>query len=119
MVKFSPIITAIFLLLSIPVLASDSSSKIDKLRWIEDANPIQDAREAFNQGDKRLRAVYGYTLVIPGVSEEDYVEYKNKFGVNLIEGTSDSLLNDEHARLNNLAYDYAMQYNKTIIDIVN
>jgi len=119
MVKLSPIIAAILLLLSIPVFASDSSSKIDKLRWLEEANPIQDARQASNQGDHRLRAVYGYTLVIPGVNEKEHAEYRNKYGVNPIEGTSDSLINDEHARLNKLAYDYAMQYNKIIIDIVN
>ena len=107
------------LMLSILVHASDSPSQVEKLRWLEQANPIQDATQAFNQGDHRLRAVYGYTLEIPGVTKEEYVEYKNRYGVNPIEGTSDSLLSDEHAQLNKLAYDYAIQYNKTIINIVN
>lgn len=89
---------------------------VEKLRWIESANPDLDARQAIKRKDFRLRAIYGYSLIVPGVEQTNYVEYQKKYGFNPIEGTSDSLVNAEHARLNQLAYTYAEKYNEVILN---
>jgi len=88
----------------------------EKLRWIESANPNLDARQAIERKDFRLRAIYGYTLIIPGVDQKNYDEYKIKFGFKPIEGTSDHFVSAEHARLNQLAYKYAQKYNEVILN---
>ena len=89
---------------------------VEKLKWLESANPELDAKNAIDRKDFRLRAIYGYVLSVPGVDQRDYDEYKRTFGFNPIEGTSDSLISGEHARLNQLASEYASRYNKVILN---
>jgi len=89
---------------------------VEKLKWLESANPELDAKKAIDRKDFRLRAIYGYVLSVPGVDQRDYDEYKRTFGFNPIEGTSDSLISEEHARLNQLASEYAFRYNKVILN---
>ena len=89
---------------------------VEKLKWLESANPELDAKNAIDRSDFRLRAIYGYVLIVPGVGQGDYDEYKKIFGFNPIEGTSDSLVSAEHARLNQLASEYAFRYNKVILN---
>jgi hypothetical protein len=89
---------------------------VEKLKWLESANPELDAKKAIDRKDFRLRAIYGYVLSVPGVGQRDYDEYKRTFGFNPIEGTSDSLISGEHARLNQLASEYAFRYNKVILN---
>ncbi len=89
---------------------------VEKLKWLESANPELDAITAIDRKDFRLRAIYGYVLTVPGVDQRDYDEYKKTFGFNPIEGTGDSLISSEHARLNQLASEYAFRYNKVILN---
>jgi hypothetical protein len=93
-----------------------SADPVEKLRWLESANPEIDAKKAIAGKDFRLKAIYGYVLMIPGVNQEDWIEYEKTYGLNPIEGTSDSLINEEHARLQKLASEYASKYNKVILD---
>ena len=88
---------------------------VEKLKWLESANPELDAKNAIDRKDFRLRAIYGYVLSVPAVDQRDYDEYKKTFGFNPIEGTSDSLISSDHARLNQLASEYALRYNKVIL----
>lgn len=63
-------------------------------------------------------AVYGYTLIFPGT--ESYQDANNAYikgNYITIEGAGDDLCSEEHARLNNIAYEYAELYNKTILGI--
>ena len=85
-----------------------------QLQWLEKANPVNDAKEAISNGDFRLRGVYGFTMILPGVGDDRF-KYEKTPGINPIEGTSDGLINDEHARLNDLALKYAEQYNQVIL----
>ena len=93
-----------------------SPDPVEKLKWLESANPEMDAKKAIAEKDFRLRAIYGYVLMIPGVNQEDWIEYEKTYGLNPIEGTSDSLINEEHARLQKLASEYALKYNKVILN---
>ena len=92
-----------------------SPDPVKQLKWLETANPENDAKKAIEEKDFRLRATYGYVLEIPGVDPKDWVEYEKTYGVNPIEGTSDSLINKEHMRLSKLAHEYAAKYNKVIL----
>ena len=107
---------SIFLIVQ-PFLVSGQAVKdpIEKLKWLESADAIANARQAISKKDFRLRAIYGYRLIVPGADESKFDEYREKFGFNPIDGTSDTLLNEEHGRLNRLAFEYAQAYNKEIL----
>ena len=104
-----------FVIFSNAISGEQPNDEVKKLRWIETASPKNDAERAMEQKDYRLRALYGYSLVIPGVAQEDYERIKKLYGINPIEGTSDSFKSPEQARLNKLAYEYALIYNNFIL----
>ena len=89
--------------------------EVQELRWLETADPIADARTAMAKGDHRLRAVYGLSVSIPGTDRKDFDTFKQIYGINEIEGTTDSLHDEEHGRLVLMAVKYAETYNQHII----
>jgi len=87
--------------------------------WLYKANPSVDAEKAIKDGDFRYIGIYGYTLSVPGVdgsclrdkSGEMSMDSSN---VKPIGGTSDVVVNYEHAKLIAIAREYAYFYNVRI-----
>ncbi len=82
-----------------------------KLQWLNDANPQQDAQRALQAGDFRLMGLVQRSVIIPGVAADKMNHYELKCGVNLIDGVSDTVLNNNHLKLIQQAHEYALQYN--------
>jgi hypothetical protein len=99
----------------IGAVQSQGIDNLSKLKWLDNANPVQDAEKAISDGDLRLRAIYGYSLIVPGIERDEYDEYEKKHGFNPIAGTSDSLETSEHARLQHIASEYCLKYNNVIL----
>ena len=118
MIQMKPIYVAVCLIVLMVFtykIATSGESETSQLTWLLKADPIQDARMAFNDGDYRLRAIYGYALIVPGITESKVSDYENLYGLNPIVGTSDSLFNEENGKLNKLAFEYARKYTKECI----
>ena len=92
-----------------------AAEEVRQLRWLEAADPISDAYAALSKNDKRLVGVNGYTWIIPGVEEQRKDDYRNRYGLRILEGTSDVIVNSEHGRLVGLAGQYAKKYNTYIL----
>ena len=107
------LLTIIAFLFSFSVIAEEDPA--EKLKWLYSANPVVDAEKALKNGNYKLKAVHGFVLSIPGTKYKKFNELKNKYGVEVIEGTSDDIQNKEHGKLNNLANNYAKQYNAVIL----
>jgi hypothetical protein len=73
----------------------------------------RDAQRAMKNGDYRLLAVYGFTTEVPGTDLSAY-EAKDRYGVRVIEGTSDDMRWPGEKWLNDNARAYAEKYNRTI-----
>lgn len=85
------------------------------LRMLEAADPVRDVEQAIREGDLRFIGMMGYALIVPGV--DDYGQrIWDTNGVRVIKGTSDFIANDDVARLNELAYEYAKRYNMLLLD---
>ena len=122
MIQMKPIYVAVCLIVLMVFtykIATSGESETSQLTWLLKADPIQDARMAFNDGDYRLRAIYGYALIVPGITESEVSDYENLYGLNPIVGTSDSLFNEENGKLNKLAFEYARKYNRIMISLVS
>ncbi|MDM5271782.1 hypothetical protein PGH07_06305 [Sulfurovum sp. zt1-1] len=102
------------LLLSPSLFAQTCEDKVHKLHWVENAEPRKDALIALTSGNIKLIAVYGYTLLMPGVEESKIANARKTGNFTVIEGTGDALCSDEYARLNRIAYKYAKIYNETL-----
>jgi hypothetical protein len=100
------------------VACATSSNTIDpyvqKLQWLDAADPQSDANQAVKQNDLRLLGLATRSVNIPGIEPEDTLKYEEQCGVQLIEGVSDVVRSDEHLRLMQKARSYALQYNAII-----
>jgi len=104
--------------LSLPAACATSSNSIDpyvqKLQWLDAADPQADANQAVKQNDLRLLGLATRSVNIPGIKQENMLKYEERCGVQLIEGISDVVRSDEHLRLMQKARGYALQYNAII-----
>jgi hypothetical protein len=109
--------TIILLLTAMTGCATDTSSLTKselKLQWIKDANPQKDAQLALSKGDLRLMGLPQRAVIIPGIAADEMNKYELYCGVKLIEGVSDTVLNEGHLQLMKKAHQYALQYNAII-----
>jgi hypothetical protein len=87
---------------------------VQKLQWLDAADPQADANQAVKKNDLRLLGLATRSVNIPGISKEDTHKYEDHCGVQLIEGISDVVRSDEHLRLMQKARSYALKYNAII-----
>jgi hypothetical protein len=98
--------------------ATDSKAldpNVQKLQWLDAADPQADARQAVKTGDLRLLGMATRSINIPGVKADQVIKYDEKCGFQLIDGISDVVRNDEHLRLMQKARSYALKYNTVIM----
>lgn len=117
-----PIISAaiIALIVSTISFAADTEKANLKatIKKLETSNVNKDVEKAIKQGDWRFIGVNGYTTIIPGTEDKDAKTIK-KFGVRVIEGTSDFVENDDIRRLNTIGRKYATEYNRALLQKIN
>jgi hypothetical protein len=90
------------------------SIKPEMVAQLKVSNAESDARGAVAHGDKRLLAVYGYTLMVPGV-RGDASELRARYGLRILEGTSDAYKDASDREFNETARKYAATYNRVVI----
>jgi hypothetical protein len=115
LMKHFLIVTA--LVMAVSGCATDSKAldpNVQKLQWLDAADPQSDAQQAIKTGDLRLLGMATRSINIPGVSQDQILKYETKCGVQLIEGISDVVRSDEHLRLMQKARSYALKYNSII-----
>jgi len=114
--RINAVLIAAFL--GLPAGCATSSNSIDpyvqKLQWLDAADPQADANQAVKQNDLRLLGLATRSVNIPGIKPENMLKYEERCGVQLIEGISDVVRSDEHLRLMQKARSYALQYNAII-----
>lgn len=85
-----------------------------ELNEIEGANPARDLQAAVARKDFRFVGIWGYTVEVPGLNEND--KRIQEQGVRMIEGTSDALTNELAAKFQEKARSYAERYNHLLLD---
>jgi hypothetical protein len=87
----------------------------EKLQWVAHANADSDAARALAANDHRLMAIYGSTLVIPGVDSGEQARYMDLYGVHTLEGTGDMFESAQGVAVIAAATDYAVRYNTFVL----
>lgn len=87
-----------------------------ELRRYEKANPDQDLRSGIERNDLRFKGLSGYVVDVPGVEDNILIQ---KYGVDVIGGTSDVIRSYEHGRLTAIARYYAEHYNMALARHIN
>ena len=105
---------SLFILILIMCSSSSSAGEVHiVLEWVKPANTAVDAKKNVMNGDYRFKAVYRYTLMLPGLAEAEKYEAKTKGYFVVIEGSYDTPC---HFKLVNLAIEYAKNYKLRILN---
>ncbi len=110
----APIIFFVLIVTGCAGRAGDIDPYVQKLQWLDAADPQTDAQQALLKGDFRLLGLATRSVHIPGVKDGERLKYELRCGVQLIDGISDVVRGDEHLRLMQKARSYALQYNAII-----
>lgn len=103
-------------LASIPLHAQQDCGEInDQLAKYRTTNPIDDADAILRLGAPKLLGIYGYALIVPGLTEKEAICYAKVLSVEPIPGTSDFIRCPNQATLNREATKYAEKFNKRIL----
>ncbi len=94
--------------------STDTVMKADDVRHLVVGQAESNAKSAIARGDRRLLAVYGLTLEVPGVSD-DVRRLRTQYGLRILEGTSDAIKSAQDRQTNLNARKYATLYNRVVI----
>jgi hypothetical protein len=108
------IVASCFLLASCATSSGTIDPYVQKLQWLDAADPQADAEQAVKKNDLRLLGLATRSVNIPGIPQEQSLSYEESCGVQLIEGISDVVRSDEHLRLMQKARSYALKYNAIV-----
>jgi len=92
----------------------DVITKEEDVRLLKVEHAESDARAAIARGDRRLLAVYGLTLEVPGLSE-NASKLRSRYGLRILGGTSDALRGEQDRQNNLNARRYATRYNLVVV----
>lgn len=92
--------------------APKASGACDQARARLPDEPASRAERAVARGDRRFVAVYGYTTLIPGVSDQALIQ---RHGYSVLEMTSDFLLDESCEIYQTEAEAYARAYNLRVV----
>ncbi len=105
----------VIVLIMLIVFASEKHSSADPVRrlsWLDNAIAKNQFGKDIASVDYKFFAVQGFAVTIPHVGRIDYeICFKKYAKIEIIEGTSDNIISEEHLRLDSLARDYANEYN--------
>ncbi len=90
----------------------------DELKKLNLKDPKKDLARNLEHNNTRFIGIYGYTIVLPGVTLKYQHNIMEKYGVKVIKGTSDKIESSLHAILTEKAYNYAQKYNTALINVL-
>lgn len=109
-VRFLTVAGALFFL-----SACENSQTTNELSSLRPEDAEDDARAAVAAGDRRLLAVNGVALEVPGVDDTPE-KLRAEYGIRVLEGTSDTPTPSE-IEPNDRAREYATTYNREIMEL--
>lgn len=91
-------------------------SAVESLMWVRQGDPVRDAKQGIERGDKRLLAMATRGSYLPGIAPELVSKAKSVCGVRYLPGSTDTVMGDTHLKLLQAAEAYAVEYNRVMID---
>lgn len=86
----------------------------DQITDLNNANVTKDVDAAVKKGDYRFVGVNDRGLMIPGVDDSDIKVIQARYGVRVIENTTDKPRTKQEEELQGVAWGYAAEYNKLL-----
>lgn len=97
-------------------LSPKEREAVTALGWLRKADADRDAADSIQRGDLRLLAMASRGPNMPGVPAESASKAKSVCGIRYLEGSTDAVAGEVHMQLLQQAFDYAVKYNKLLLE---
>ena len=95
-----------------PLVGVAARAAADSLDGLDAAVEV---KAALRRRDRRLLAVLGYAVYVPGVTHEEAQALRRRYGVRVIAGTADAQVGEEGERFNHAVHQWAARYNEALL----
>ena len=97
------------------VVANEDAQFVKMLSELQTKNPKQDAQTAMASGERYFLCNAGRSRSVPGLTAEVYANARERCPTKCLDGVTDALLGENHAKYLEAALQYSAQWNQVMV----
>lgn len=98
-----------------PNTSAEDAQFIKKLSELQAKNPQQDAQAAITRGERYFLCNAGRSRTVPGLKAEVYANAQGQCPTRCLDGVTDALYGEHHAKYLSAALEYSALWNQAMI----
>lgn len=95
--------------------SQEDTQFVKKLSELQQKNPQQEAQAAIARGERYFLCNAGRSRTVPGLTAEVYAKASERCSTQCLEGVTDALYGENHAKYLSAALAYSAQWNQVMI----
>ncbi|WP_298607569.1 hypothetical protein [uncultured Thiothrix sp.] len=97
-------------------VSTEDAQFVKKLIELQSKNPKQDAQAAIARGERYFLCNAGRSRTVPGLKAEVYASAQGQCPTRCLDGVTDALYGENHAKYLSAALEYSAQWNQVMIN---
>lgn len=99
--------------------STEDAQFVKKLSELQTKNPKQDAQASIARGERYFLCNAGRSRTVPGLTAEVYANVHERCPTQCLEGVTDALYGENHAKYLSAALEYSAQWNQVMVNACN
>lgn len=99
--------------------STEDAQFVKKLRELQTKNPKQDAQASIARGERYFLCNAGRSRTVPGLTAEVYANVRERCPTQCLEGVTDAVYGENHAKYLSAALEYSAQWNQVMVNACN
>lgn len=99
--------------------STEDAQFVKKLSELQTKNPKQDAQASIARGERYFLCNAGRSRTVPGLTAEVYANVRERCPTQCLEGVTDALYGENHAKYLSAALEYSAQWNQVMVNACN
>ncbi|HMT93674.1 hypothetical protein [uncultured Thiothrix sp.] len=104
---------------SLQTTSAEDAQFVKKTSELQAKNPKQDAQAALARGERYFLCNAGRSRTVPGLTAEVYAKASERCPTQCLDGVTDALYGENHAKYLSAALEYSAQWNQVIVKACN
>lgn len=99
--------------------STEDAQFVKKLSELQTKNPKQDAQASIARGERYFLCNAGRSRTVPGLTAEVYANVRERCPTQCLEGVTDAVYGENHAKYLSAALEYSAQWNQVMVNACN
>lgn len=99
--------------------STEDAQFVKKLSELQTKNPKQDAQASIARGERYFLCNAGRSRTVPGLTAEVYANVRERCPTQCLEGVTDAVYGENHAKYLSAALAYSAQWNQVMVNACN